>query len=192
MVVRFEDPRERFERRVNNLEAKASSLLNAPAPGVYRKKPQKSWHENGFVALFYGMLVLVAVRLFMFHVPELVGEVQAYGLSPGLVGAYLFPVAVALIAAWAAGHFRDELWVPSLFGIGFILICEYYVMMIFPDIWGIAYSPDFVAFSQEGQGALSGWLDAQAVLPDAVTPGAAPILDIQDAVAPVADGQASQ
>lgn len=186
MVVRFEDPRVRFERRVHHLEAKANSLLNAPVPGTIPRKPQKTWTENGFVALFWGMAVLVAARLFMFHVPELVLQVREFGLSPGLVGAYLFPLAIALIASWAAGHFRDELWVPSIFGIGFILISEFYIALIFPDLWGIAYSPDFVAYLGGGDGTLSGWLETQSA------PQSVPILDIQEAVAPVVEGAASQ
>jgi hypothetical protein len=178
MVVRTEDPRAKFRRRVNNLEAKANSLLSAPAPGASWQSPKRSIMENGFIALFFGMLVLIATRLFMFHVPELVTQVSAYGLSPGLIGAFAFPLAVALLAVWLAGQMRNELWVPAIIGIGFMLICETYVLLVFPEIWGTLYSPDFVTYVEEDGGSLSSWLDAQVVTEPPVE-----LLDVQEAIA---------
>lgn len=159
MSVKFEDPRGNFLRRVSRVEARAHSPLNAPNPRKAISR-QNSWLDNRVSALFLGMLVLVAVRILLFHFPEIAFQAHSFGLLPGMAGAYVLPLMVALLVSWFAGHFSEEYWVPSLAGIGMALFFEQFIMLIFPDVWGLAYSPEFVTFVGEGAGSLHSWLDS--------------------------------
>ncbi len=158
-----------FQQKMARMNAKAQSSgkrVSTYDPYASPKDLRPSIFKQLFVLVF-SMVVVTAARAAVFHKPEWFQFVFDRGIGIGVFANWYFPITASIVVSALAGHNKNGLWFPSLLGFLVMLWGEdMYIIQQVPQIFEMVYSPDYVAFVDQG-GDLQLWMDGDrgGVLP---------------------------